>query len=633
MKKATYALLLFLLLYIPAQAQNNTFWKQNPGIRGYLLPKERMLYGPVKSVAECRYAFDEDKGKLSDNSSCMDIFFNEKERLSTVKLYSPGDRKENIIFEKYYYNRDRLDSISGSRVALYHYDQQGRLSSINYYRPDDRQPDGKDIFTYDAGELITVNTHTDEKGAIVYISKYTYDSKGEFKTLVLDESIYTYTYAADGSTLCTVKDARDPSRNMQTNTFLNGRQHMEKIILFQNDKRTVTTYTYEYDRYGNWIKQVEYHDGKIFASTTRQIAYRDEAAVQNPVAAKPEPATKTLPATNAGPGKVLELFFDALNKQDFSRAYSYCRGKRWGSLQQFSSVQMYGGITRVQVRSIKPPEKNTGNSVSMEASTEVDDPTNGDGNFVQNFILEKDAGGTWKITDIKLLSNSRNIDNRNLKIPAQADFGLKDVAKLTRHIYDTLSNEPQTSDAADTVKRSFTTLKFVKAGNALFAFAICENTGPGYGVSVGWCDVFAFTKSNNKWIMTDYLLQAGGGGMYGYSGSFDTLLRVGKEALGIVLDGGQTHMGTHFFKDIIALQNGKLSPLVSVTTYHDYASGAQDVLTVCQQNKYSFEKNGREMYDLKIVQYDCRKGEQKKATVVIPYKEGYTIPDKFIFEN
>ncbi|WP_316804167.1 hypothetical protein [Pedobacter nototheniae] len=220
--------------------------------------------------------------------------------------------------------------------------------------------------------------------------------------------------------------------------------------------------------------------------------------------------------------------------------------------------------------------------------------------------------------------------------PEVKDFSLEDVERLSQSVYDTVSNAAIGDMPGDTIQREFNSLVFFQANTDLYGIAVAENRAPFYGASVGWCDVFVFKKENGNWQRTDFMLNAGGGGMYGNPGEFEKLVLTGDHSVGIVLTGGQEHMGSNYHHDVINLQNGKLSNLVHITTYHNYGEGAGDdfKLVICESNTYSFEPNGKSVYDLKIIKNNCLLEKNVKvAEVTIPYKKGYKIPKQFEFEN
>lgn len=333
-----------------------------------------------------------------------------------------------------------------------------------------------------------------------------------------------------------------------------------------------------------------------------------------------------------------ETFYKALGDRDFTRAYSLCKGARWGTPEQFASVAMYGGIHEVHIRDIKYENDTHGNQANVSLTADVRDSVNGDGIYVQQFALKKQADNTWKITDITLLKTNRAQNGWNLKLIDQPGLTLREVSRRLKPVYDTVGNEPQTENSADTIERTITGLHFYQAPTGIYAVAVVASQGPGYGVSVGWCDLFVFAKRQDKWVMTDVSLEAGGGGMYGYSGQFEQLIQVGVNTVGVVISGGQTHMGALFHNDIIAITEGQLKHLVSVHTHSSYGDleGKSDGYKKCLNNNYRFLKSEKDLYDLQIIRTDCLDGKKEKQLekVIIPATKGtYKIPAAFIFEG
>lgn len=220
--------------------------------------------------------------------------------------------------------------------------------------------------------------------------------------------------------------------------------------------------------------------------------------------------------------------------------------------------------------------------------------------------------------------------------PKVVDFTLDDAERLTKSIYDTLTVEKQGDMEGDTVGREFSDLVFFSADDVLHAVVVVENRGPFYGVSVGWCDVFSFVKEKNEWKLSDFMLNAGGGGMYGNPGEFRRLELIGNQTVGIILRGGQEHMGGNYHENVIGLNQGKLQRITTIDTHHDYGEGVGDDFktVVCDENQFKFIPNGRAMYDLKITRFNCLNDKNKKVKeIVLPYHNTYKIPDVFLFEG
>jgi hypothetical protein len=219
--------------------------------------------------------------------------------------------------------------------------------------------------------------------------------------------------------------------------------------------------------------------------------------------------------------------------------------------------------------------------------------------------------------------------------PEVADFTLEDAERMTKSIYDTVKVEKQ-AEMEDSTEREFSNVVFFSQDDVLHAIVVVENRGPMCGACVGWCDVLAFVKKNNKWILSDFMLQAGGGGMYGNPGELQRLEQIGNQTVGIILQGGQEHMGGNYHEDVIAIHEGKLESVVNISIHHDYGTGAGDDFktTVCDENKFKFIPNGRAWFDLEITRYNCLGEDNKKVkTQTIPFRNGYEIPAAFQFEG
>lgn len=338
-------------------------------------------------------------------------------------------------------------------------------------------------------------------------------------------------------------------------------------------------------------------------------------------------------AQSTEPREVLVQFFKALDNKNFSDAYKLCSGKRWGTLTYFSSSASYGGISGVDIESIDQQEVNNSDATFI-CITSVIDMVNGTGSFKQAFTLKKQRDNKWLITGVKLIESNRAVDNLNLNAAVQKDFSMADVRRLTKSIYDTLENVSPTENPDDIMKRTFKNLKFIETGKGLYAIAIVENQGPQYGVYTGWCDAFAFKKNNEGWQLSDFLLQAGGGGRMGFPGQFERIIRIGDAKAGIVISSYIGQSGIEVVREsIVTFEDGALSYLTTVAT--DYSiDGSFGSASIRLSNQYRFERKGSADYDLLIEQFDVTgKKPRKVKSNRIVYKNGYKIPDSYEFES
>ncbi len=616
-----------LLLSIISNAQNKSFWDQNKDIRKRVLLDDLNFRGKIKTVKSFRFYF-----YAGAKNDCMinEIEMNQYGQMTQNKFTGVNTN----ILENYFYSNNRLDSIVGSPIIVNIYDKSNKwINTLN--------KDEKSKFAFNK----TTNIYNNE-GLISEILEgsynktiYTYDNFGKLnqKKYVREGGNITYNYTkdADGTEREIKIDDSDLSNSSIMTYKYNASKFLETFILTQGKEKRTAKYEYIYDEYGNCLRQTETVNGKIFSKTYFQNTYFDKDKTGNFITTKDEMIPSNFDLEKK-PNVIVKEFFEALNKKDFAKAYFYCQGNRWGTLQQFSNTKMYGGITAVKINKIEDSKDINATTVTLETSTELQDLVNGNGTFVQKITLEKKQFDLWKITAIKLVSSDRPQDNWNLKMPEQPDFTIADAEKFTNPIYKKIGNEPTSADyPQDTISRSIPRLEFLKTDKSLYAIAVCENQAPWYGASIGWCDIFIFKKEKNKWNLTDKMLEAGGGGMYGSSGEFAGLIRVADDAVGIVLSGGQTHMGALFHQDVIQFKEGKLNKLTSIFTHHSYEFG--DGNTICEDNSYYFEKNGKNEYDLKIKKTDCTEKKSKKPKkpieAVIPYINGYNIPKEFQFEG
>ncbi|WP_212005585.1 hypothetical protein [Chitinophaga sp. HK235] len=217
-------------------------------------------------------------------------------------------------------------------------------------------------------------------------------------------------------------------------------------------------------------------------------------------------------------------------------------------------------------------------------------------------------------------------------LPVQTDFLAGNIESLTKKVYDTVSTEIGIGGgAAEKIERNLDSILYFQQDNNTYCVAIFTNRGKSGGAPFsGWVDVWAFKKTDGHWQTAAYLLNAGGGGMYGNSGSFDKLIRIGTHTTGIVVSGGITHMGSSVsWDDMIAFQEEKLFPVMNIVTQNAYDAG--NGIQKCSNNKWVLQHSGQqENYDLVIFPGSCMGGNTPLDRIMVPYKKGrYNIPAEF----
>ncbi|MCW3465179.1 hypothetical protein [Chitinophaga nivalis] len=215
-------------------------------------------------------------------------------------------------------------------------------------------------------------------------------------------------------------------------------------------------------------------------------------------------------------------------------------------------------------------------------------------------------------------------------LPVQPDFQVAHIARLTKSVYDTVSLEIG-GGITEKLVRSLDSVMYFQQDNQLYCVAVFSNAGKSAGAPVsGWMDVWAFKKTNDRWQTAAYLLQAGGGGMYGQAGYFDKLINMGNHTTGIVLSSGITHMGSNVsWDDVIAFNTDKLKPIINIVTQDAYDGG--NGMQRCRQNRWWLQPAGQEEnYNLVIIPGSCMGANVPLDRLTIPYKNGgYAIPEAF----
>ncbi|NLR77453.1 hypothetical protein [Chitinophaga eiseniae] len=606
-----------------AQELHENITKQDISI--LLLPNREkgLLRGPVKSYLQCITNYD-GKGTPSNALTYQAFEFTLSGWPSKLMSYTSTDKSIPTV---YYYTGNRIDSSDGPGRKIYLYNDDNSIRQIDTYgyMEGDRYTLQQSVqLFYDKRRLVnkSITTQRDQPETT---TTYTYNKAGKLTgshTTSTNQDMEWSREFEEKAQLLRFKTSykNTPANNFMTTMELNKQGDISATTYSGNGKVYINTYQYEYDAKGNWIKQTRLMNGQMDYVARRSYQYYPEGNGQTGLATT-APDMPALPNLLLA-AEVVDSFTAALNQRQYTHAWQYCTGKRWGTAAQFSSVKMYGGITAARLlkplyQSIPGAER----TINITATVAVDDPVNGNGIFEQEYQLQRGDNG-WKIAGIRLISSSRASDNWSLQVAPVPDFNADQVMHLSKAVYDTVSLLADVGDH-DSIVRSLDTLRFFKTDKKLYALAVFTNQGPQYGAATGWCDILLFSKNADKWRLQTFLLNAGGGGMYGYSGRFLKLLRTGDEQLGIVLEGGLTHMGENVsWVDVVGLQRDQLSPLTHLVTSYEYDNGSDS--RRCYDNKFRFEKNGRPGYDL-IVETASSCGVAPRR-YIIPYSDGYKLP-------
>ncbi len=280
MKKATQITLFILFaMYFASStmAQTTNGWKQH------------QLKGKAKSFAlleNYRYIKD---GKFTE----WGILYNKKyffdnlgRNTEYVEFYANGDLNSKI---KYTYNtKEKVATISyfdkeekPTIKKLWVYDSKGQLSEIQDYTKENK-PGYRYVYTYNTNGNRVMEESYRPDNTPYSKATYTFDAKGNETGYLLQTQGY-----ANSSR----KYAYDDKSNKIEEIWLNGKEEItfrfvraydsngnmiEELTYKGNEKAhsSKSTWKYEYDSKGNWIKRTQYtNDGVEFDIAERKITY------------------------------------------------------------------------------------------------------------------------------------------------------------------------------------------------------------------------------------------------------------------------------------------------------------------------------------------------------------------------
>lgn len=216
--------------------------------------------GKVKEITEQHYQPTDSSG--IDNGdpgiSYKNYYSEDGNKIEDVR-YNP----DGTINKQYKYHcksgvRTLQEQFDGEgkviRIIKYIYDSKGNCTEDNSYGP---EGDHEKKYTYlydDNGNIIEDKSFSNE-GVLGKIFKYKYDDSGL--------KIENIRYYPDGSFDKKITYKYDDNRNV-----------IEELCLKENgETKWKNTYQYKYDKTGNWIRMVEFQDGKASYIIERGITY------------------------------------------------------------------------------------------------------------------------------------------------------------------------------------------------------------------------------------------------------------------------------------------------------------------------------------------------------------------------
>lgn len=210
------------------------------------------------------------------------ITFDEKDNITHFQFitHKSNDTKFNAYYGaesevlhdyKYAYSDGLLMSVTGKNyITNYEYDGNELVKVIH---ADDG---GKTISEYKNGKITEKNTYNKD-GEISFSSSYTYKTKKgvekEIGTHSIDGEYYSKTIKSRKNGQLIREDFSSTDGRTQSTTY--SYNELGDVIeeCYLDDKHT---YEYCYDSHNNWIRQIEYLNGKAQCYNERRIEYFDE---------------------------------------------------------------------------------------------------------------------------------------------------------------------------------------------------------------------------------------------------------------------------------------------------------------------------------------------------------------------
>lgn len=196
---------------------------------------------------------------------------------------------QNASIDRTTYNYDKNGNLKGQNIYLgsnavqykdvYEYDSQNRkVSEIRYNFNDEMLY--KTEFRYDDAGNLGVKETTNSKGEPEYLEKFTYDKSGNLLSrsayekggAVTTEDVYEYD-AKNNRTAWSVY--QNKNLIMKTKYRYNDKGELTDLISSDNNNKIFdnSSYTYEYDKNGNWTKKTTTKGGKPVYTEEREITY------------------------------------------------------------------------------------------------------------------------------------------------------------------------------------------------------------------------------------------------------------------------------------------------------------------------------------------------------------------------
>jgi len=168
------------------------------------------------------------------------------------------------------------DSKPDKKLYIFQYDSKGRKISVK--DSNDKKP--KITFSYNSDEFVDETSYFDSNGNIELKTKHKYDENG----LPLESNNYNikgdliekakYKQNSNGDPIEVIFYNGNGSFKSSLNYTYNSNNHLIELKFLEDKVTDIYKYNYpKIDNNKNWLKQIEYYNGKLQTVTDRIIEY------------------------------------------------------------------------------------------------------------------------------------------------------------------------------------------------------------------------------------------------------------------------------------------------------------------------------------------------------------------------
>lgn len=282
MKPLLIGILLSAILFVPAFAGKKT------------AKEEAGLLGLVRTVHTESVEFSNKSGQWIEKVKFKQTMSYDQKGNRVGRInYNPdgtfrSEERSNITYDKHgriteINSADNLGSFGGKKI--YKYDSKGNISEETNY-VNDGSMGNRNAYVYDEIGNISEELHYAHDDSFVSKKVYKYAPEG----YVAEEAVYDsrskllrkmeVAYDAKGNKTVVHYGGEGSATDKEVFTY-DTKGNISEILFYKPDGSLdgKSTYSYEYDSVGNWIKQREFHKGKVewLRVTDRTITYYSRA--------------------------------------------------------------------------------------------------------------------------------------------------------------------------------------------------------------------------------------------------------------------------------------------------------------------------------------------------------------------